>query len=567
MEDYLMKKNKEWKVHGGTVTQYEHLSDSTKTKMVFSVFLPSVSEGTKVPALYYLSGLTCTDQNFITKAAPYAMAAAYGIAIVAPDTSPRGANIEGENDSWDFGTGAGFYVDATEAAWKKNYNMYSYVTKELPALIESELPITTKKSIFGHSMGGHGALICYLKNSGMYTSCSAFAPICNPVHCPWGEKAFNGYLGSDKKAWEAYDATCLVKNYTGQKYEILIDQGNSDGFLKKKQLLPENFVEACKAVNFPVKLRMQTGYDHSYFFIHSFINDHIEHHAKALGCVRKQITLSMDCGLSKKDLVDLKNLLKHSKSARIKKDLTKILTEYSACLGEDVQSIEANDEGTDVPVKDASPSKDDAMMDEGSAVPKAKKEVKQAIPENMPQRIKSVKRQKKQIRWQSIAEYAWDQNDSFVKVIIGKKYMLGVGQIDKENVKCEFEEEGFILSVTNLNGKNYKLTMKNLSKDYVQDKSKIWIGKNKVIVKLRKVKEKYGPDRWYDLTSKTKFKPNKNTDKDPTAGLMDMMKKMYDDGDDKMKETIGKAMYESRMKQAQGGGGFEPPSMPSMPSM
>jgi len=181
------------------------------------------------------------------------------------------------------------------------------------------------------------------------------------------------------------------------------------------------------------------------------------------------------------------------------------------------------------------------------------------ILENLPQKIRNIKRQKKQkVHWKSIEEYSWDQNDLYVKVYIGKKYLAGVGSIDKENIKCSFEDEGFSLSVTNLNDNNYKLTMKNLSKDYVSNQSKLWIGKNKIIVKLRKVKEKYGADQWYDLTSKTKFKPNKKTD-DPTAGLMDMMKKMYDDGDDKMKETIGKAMYESRMKQNQPGGFDKPP--------
>jgi len=283
-EKPALKKRKENKVHGGIVTQYEHASTSTKTQMVFSVFLPPAPSTEKVPALYYLSGLTCTDQNFITKAGPYAAAAANGIALIAPDTSPRGANIDGEDTDWDFGTGAGFYVDATEEKWKNNYNMYTYITKELPALIEANLPISSIKSITGHSMGGHGSLICYLKNPGMYKSCSAFAPICNPIECPWGKKAFGGYLGDDDKTWEAYDATCLVNTLQSElpQAEILIDQGTSDTFLEQKQLLPDNFVSACKQKNVPVNLRMKEGYDHSYFFIHTFIEDHIQHHAKYL---------------------------------------------------------------------------------------------------------------------------------------------------------------------------------------------------------------------------------------------------------------------------------------------
>jgi len=288
-EKSILTIKKEVKVHGGIMTQYEHASTSTNTQMVFSVFLPPIltsqdSESkTKVPALYYLSGLTCTDQNFITKAGPYAAAASCGIALIAPDTSPRNANIDGEDDDWDFGTSAGFYIDATEDKWKNNYNMYTYITQELPALIEENLPISSEKSITGHSMGGHGALICYLKNPTMYKSCSAFAPICNPTKCPWGKKAFEGYLGTDEKSWETYDATCLMKLAEDiPKNSILIDQGTLDGFLEKKQLLPENFVKACQEKEIPVNLRMQEGYDHSYFFIQTFIADHIQHHAKFL---------------------------------------------------------------------------------------------------------------------------------------------------------------------------------------------------------------------------------------------------------------------------------------------
>ena len=269
---------------GGYQKVFEHASTVLKCTMKFAVYLPSKSETEKVPVLYWLSGLTCTEQNFITKAGAQKYAEQYGIAIVAPDTSPRGCNIEGEEDSWDFGTGAGFYVDATEAKWKTNYNMFSYVTSELPSLVQANFPvIPDKQSIFGHSMGGHGALICALKNPGKYKSVSAFAPICNPVNCPWGQKAFSGYLGSNREAWKDWDATELVRKYQGPPLPyILIDQGKEDSFLAQSQLLPENFVEACREAKVPVMLRMQEGYDHSYYFIASFVEDHIKQHAEAL---------------------------------------------------------------------------------------------------------------------------------------------------------------------------------------------------------------------------------------------------------------------------------------------
>jgi len=216
-------------------------------------------------------------KNFITKAGAQRYASQYGIFLVAPDTSPRGCNIPGEADSWDFGVGAGFYVDATEEKWKKNYNMYSYVTKELSEIVNKHFPvIPDRQSISGHSMGGHGALICTLKNPGEYKSCSAFSPICNPVICPWGKKAFSGYLGSDEETWKAYDATELTKSYTGPSPNILIDQGTEDKFLEE-QLLPHS-LQAAKHV----QVRMQKGYDHSYYFISTFIEDHIAHHAQFL---------------------------------------------------------------------------------------------------------------------------------------------------------------------------------------------------------------------------------------------------------------------------------------------
>ncbi|XP_072440683.1 S-formylglutathione hydrolase isoform X3 [Chiloscyllium punctatum] len=262
---------------------YEHDSYELKCKMRFGIYLPPKAERVKCPVLYWLSGLTCTEQNFITKAGSQQAAAEHGIVIVAPDTSPRGCNIQGEEDSWDFGTGAGFYINATEDPWKTNYRMYSYITEELPHLINTNFLVDSEKmSIFGHSMGGHGALICALKNPGKYKSVSALAPICNPMQCPWGEKAFTGYLGSDKSKWEAFDATCLAKTYSGPLLDILVDQGKDDQFLAAGQLLPDSFITACTDQKIPVVFRLQEGYDHSYYFIATFITDHIKHHAKYL---------------------------------------------------------------------------------------------------------------------------------------------------------------------------------------------------------------------------------------------------------------------------------------------
>eukprot|EP00062_Callorhinchus_milii_P007459 gi/632949082/ref/XP_007889951.1/ PREDICTED: S-formylglutathione hydrolase isoform X2 [Callorhinchus milii] len=262
---------------------FEHESKELKCKMRFGIYLPPKAENGKCPVLYWLSGLTCTEQNFITKSAGQQVAAEHGIIIVVPDTSPRGCCIEGEDDSWDFGTGAGFYVDATEEPWKRNYRMYSYITDELPRLISASFPVIPEKmSIFGHSMGGHGALICALKNPGKYKTVSAFSPICNPMQCPWGQKAFIGYLGSDQSKWESYDATCLAAAYSGPTLDILIDQGKDDQFLAAGQLLPDNLIAACTEKKIPVVFRLQQGYDHSYFFISTFIGDHIKHHAKYL---------------------------------------------------------------------------------------------------------------------------------------------------------------------------------------------------------------------------------------------------------------------------------------------
>ncbi|XP_077504817.1 S-formylglutathione hydrolase [Amblyomma americanum] len=271
------------KCFNGFQKVYSHFSETLKCSMKFAIYLPPKSEVTAVPLLYWLSGLTCTEQNFIQKAGAQRCASEMSVAIVCPDTSPRGCNIEGEDDSYDLGTGAGFYVDATQGKWKENYKMYSYVTKELPAIVKKNFPVdTTRQGIFGHSMGGHGALICALKNPGMYKSVSAFAPICNPIDCPWGKKAFSNYLGEDHKAWEEYDATCLVQKYKGPPLWFLIDQGKEDNFLKDQQLLPERFLEAAQKNGAGITLRMQEGYDHSYFFIASFIEEHIRHHATAL---------------------------------------------------------------------------------------------------------------------------------------------------------------------------------------------------------------------------------------------------------------------------------------------
>ncbi|XP_070538674.1 S-formylglutathione hydrolase-like [Ptychodera flava] len=270
------------KMFGGLQKVYSHESAECKCKMTFGVYLPPAAETDKCPVLYWLSGLTCTEQNFVTKAGAQRVAAELGIIVVAPDTSPRGCNIEGEDESYDFGSGAGFYVDATEEKWKTNYRMYSYVTKELPEIINKNFPTKPESaSIFGHSMGGHGALICAFKNPGKYKSVSAFAPICNPVVCPWGQKAFTGYLGSNQETWKEHDATHLVAKYNGPILDILIDQGKDDNFLAG-QLFPENFVSACRENKVPVVLRMQEGYDHSYFFIATFVEDHIRHHAKYL---------------------------------------------------------------------------------------------------------------------------------------------------------------------------------------------------------------------------------------------------------------------------------------------
>lgn len=266
---------------GGQQRRYKHDSETLGVPMTFSIFLPPQADNKAVPVMYWLSGLTCTDENFVQKAGAQRLAAKLGLAIVCPDTSPRGTDLPGEHDSYDFGSGAGFYVNATREPWSAHYRMYDYVTEELPALIRGNFPVNEKCSISGHSMGGHGALVCALRNPGQYKAVSAFAPICNPSDVPWGEKAFRGYLGDDKAEWAEYDASLLVLTAT-EKLPILVDQGSHDNFLEE-QLAPDALVDACHKVNHPIDFRMQSGYDHSYFFIATFIDDHLRHHAQALG--------------------------------------------------------------------------------------------------------------------------------------------------------------------------------------------------------------------------------------------------------------------------------------------
>lgn len=253
--------------------------------MRLAVYQPPQATQRPVPVLYFLSGLTCTEENFMVKAGAQRYASEYGLMLVVPDTSPRNTGIPGEDDDWDFGTGAGFYVDATEEPWCRHYKMYSYIVQELPALVAANFPVQAEKQgIFGHSMGGHGALVCAMRNPQLYKSVSAFAPITAPMQCPWGQKAFSLYLGSNQETWCNYDASELVKQ-VGYHSPILIDQGSADKFLAA-QLLPEVFEQACTSVNQPLNLRYQTGYDHSYYFIASFIADHIRHHKIAFGSIR-----------------------------------------------------------------------------------------------------------------------------------------------------------------------------------------------------------------------------------------------------------------------------------------
>jgi S-formylglutathione hydrolase len=268
------------KVAAGWHKQYVHQSASLNCQMRFAIFLPpQASDSHRVPVLYWLSGLTCTDENFMQKAGAFKAAAELGIAIVAPDTSPRGEDVA-DDDGYDLGKGAGFYLNATQDPWASHYRMYDYVVDELPSLIEKHFPVSTMKSISGHSMGGHGALTIGLKNQSQYQSISAFSPITNPMQCPWGEKAFTAYLGKNKEDWKQYDA-CELMSLGGVNLPILIDQGDADQFLVE-QLKPENLQAVAKRTNSNLTLRMQEGYDHSYYFISSFIEEHLKFHDQYL---------------------------------------------------------------------------------------------------------------------------------------------------------------------------------------------------------------------------------------------------------------------------------------------
>ncbi len=278
-----MEKISEHGCYGGKLSYFKHTSDVLNCDMRFTVFTPPGAVGKKLPVVTYLAGLTCTEDNFTTKAGAYKAAAECGLILVAPDTSPRGDHVPDE-ESWDFAKGAGFYVDATESPWDKNYQMESYISRELNGLIVDNFPVDgTRQGIFGHSMGGHGALTLYLKHQNIYKSVSAFAPIVAPSQCPWGHKALGNYLGQDPALWSAHDATELMRksgNVTSRP-AILIDQGLDDPFLEA-QLKPHLFEEACSAVDQKLILRRHAGYDHGYFFIQTFMEDHIRHHGKIL---------------------------------------------------------------------------------------------------------------------------------------------------------------------------------------------------------------------------------------------------------------------------------------------
>ncbi|WP_432724184.1 S-formylglutathione hydrolase [Jeongeupia wiesaeckerbachi] len=269
------------RVFGGWHKRYQHRSTATGTAMTFAIYLPpQTADGAKVPVLYWLSGLTCTDENFATKAGAQRIAAELGVALVLPDTSPRGDGVA-DDDAYDLGQGAGFYVNATQAPWAAHYRMYDYVVDELPALIEAHFPVTQQRAISGHSMGGHGALMIALRNPGRYVSVSAFAPIVNPSEVPWGQKAFAHYLGEDRNAWRTYDS-CHQLGLALERLPMLIDQGEQDGFMPE-QLQPDALAMVARRQGWPLTLRRQPGYDHSYYFIASFIEDHLRFHARYLG--------------------------------------------------------------------------------------------------------------------------------------------------------------------------------------------------------------------------------------------------------------------------------------------
>ena len=270
------------KLFGGWLETYQHDSSACASPMRFSIYLPPASEQGSRPVLYWLSGLTCTEENFMIKAGAQRLAAQLGIILVAPDTSPRGLGLPGEDDHWDFGSGAGFYLNATREPWSANYHMYRYVAEELPALIDHHFPSDPKRmAISGHSMGGHGALVIGQRNPDRYRSVSAFAPICAPMQCPWGVKAFSNYLGDHKPDWRAYDA-CEILKQTNRALPMLVDQGSADSFLEE-QLKPDLLTAICEKQGHGLDFRMQAGYDHGYYFIASFIEDHLHFHSRHLG--------------------------------------------------------------------------------------------------------------------------------------------------------------------------------------------------------------------------------------------------------------------------------------------
>jgi S-formylglutathione hydrolase len=267
---------------GGTVSFYEHHSSACDAAMRFAAYVPPQAADGPVPVLYYLAGLTSTEETFMTKGGAQVLAAEHGVMLVAPDTSPRGLGLPGEDDAWDFGTGAGFYLDATSEPFSRHYKMATYVTRELPQIVAENLPASDARGIFGHSMGGHGALTLALKNQDLYASVSAFAPVSAPTRAPWGKKAFSGYLGPDESSWREHDASELVRRLPfADGRSILVDQGTVDEFLQE-QLYPETFEEACREAGQLLTLRWHEGYDHGYYFISTFMKDHLRHHAEAL---------------------------------------------------------------------------------------------------------------------------------------------------------------------------------------------------------------------------------------------------------------------------------------------
>lgn len=273
-----LKKVSDSRCFGGSQQVWSHESEATGCTMRFGVFLPPQAASSRVPVLWWLSGLTCTEENFIVKAGAQRAAAELGLALVMPDTSPRGVTLPGDRESWDFGVGAGFYVDAVREPWSRHYQMRRYITQELRTLVAVSFPIDdARTAMSGHSMGGHGALTIALTEPDWIRSVSAFAPIASPMRCPWGEKALGGYLGEDRSAWAPYDATALIQSQGWSGPRILVDQGQADPFLET-QLKPELLAQACEAAGVPLQLRLQAGYDHGYFFVSTFIEDHLRFH-------------------------------------------------------------------------------------------------------------------------------------------------------------------------------------------------------------------------------------------------------------------------------------------------